>query len=261
MQPTFFSQHGEDIIALRAFDRSRGPRFFVEVGMIDGRRFSNTLALEQHGWRGVCVEAHPGFVDRVRRNRPNSAVVHCAAADRAGVLPFHADPRGDLSGLAPRDADQMRDRFGDDFQGYRVVDVPVRTLDDILTEANAPRDIEIVSIDIEGGELAALQGFDLDRWRPRLLILEADDDPALDTLRSHLRPFGYRLARRVGVNAMFTRSRLDAWRVRAVRVDRQVLHTANPMDATTDDRLMFPSAYETRGDYGRRLLRTLRPAA
>lgn len=258
MSQTFYSQHGEDVIALRAFDRSRGPRFFVEVGMIDGRRFSNTLALEERGWRGVCVEAHPGFVARVRRNRPNSTVVHCAAADRAGVLPFHADPRGDLSGLAPRDSGQMRDRFGEDFRGYEVIDVPVRTLDDILAENDAPQNMEVVSIDIEGGELAALRGFDLDRWRPRLLILEADDDAALDALTNHLQPRGYRLARRVGVNAMFTRSRLDAWRIRAVRVDRRVLHTANPMDHAAADRVMYPSAYETRGDYGRRLLRTLR---
>ena len=155
MSQTFYSQHGEDIIALRAMARSRRPGFFVEVGMIDGRRFSNTLALEEPAGAGVCVEAHPGFVQRVRDNRPNSRVVHCAVADRAGVLPFHADPRGDLSGLTARPADEMRHRFGSDFRGYDVVDVPVRTLDDILIETNAPRRIDVVSIDIEGGELAA----------------------------------------------------------------------------------------------------------
>lgn len=257
MGNTFYSQHGEDIIALRAFARSRGPRFFVEVGMIDGRRFSNTLALEQHGWHGVCVEAHPGFVDHVRRNRPNSKVIHCAAADREGTLPFHADPRGDLSGLTRRDNDEMRDRFGDDFQGFETVDVPVRTLDDLLTEANAPRNMEVVSIDIEGGELAALHGFDLDHWRPRLLILEADDDEALRDLCNHLHPYGYHLARRVGVNAMFTRSRPDAWRVRMARVNQRVLHTANPIDQNGEDRVMIPSAYETRGEYVRRCFNSL----
>ena len=66
---------------------------------------------------------------------------------------------------------------------------------------------------------------------------------------------------RIGVNAMFTRNRLDAWRMRAVHVDQSVLHTANPMDDVTTDRVMIPSAYETRGDYGRRMLRTLRMAA
>jgi len=258
----FYSQYGEDIVALKAMGRVRGPRYFVEVGVIDGVRLSNTLALERRGWRGLLVEAHPGFVGLVRANRPGSTVVHAAAADVTGrTMPFHADPRGDLSSLVPRDDAEMRRRFGRWFRGYEVVEVPVRTLDDMLEEANAPAGMEVVSIDIEGGELAALRGFDLGRWRPRMLILEADDADALAALSAHLRPRGYRLARRIGVNALFTRGWLDRWRVRLAKVDQPVVHTANPMDRDAHDALVMPAAFETRGAYARRLAGTLRRAA
>lgn len=247
--PTFYSQHGEDVIAWKVFGRSDAPRYFVEVGVIDGIRFSNTLALEQRGWRGLCVEAHPRFVERVRANRRGSTVIHAAASDARGTLPFYADPRGDLSSLLARDAGEMRRRFGDDFRGFEPIDVPARTLDDMLEEAGAPRDMEVISIDIEGAEPAALRGFDLARWRPRLLILEADDSAALAWLRQWLEPRGYKFARMVGVNAMFCRLRFDAARVRLARVDRPVLHTANPSDHGAVNRVILPSAYETRSQY------------
>lgn len=248
-QPSFYSQHGEDVIAWKVFGRSEGPHYFVEVGVIDGQRFSNTLALEHRGWHGLCVEAHPKFVELVRKNRPGSTVIHAAASDTNGTMPFHADPRGDLSSLHIRDATEMKQRFGDDFRGFETVDVPVRTLDDMLASAGAPVGLEVVSIDIEGAELAALRGFDLERWQPRMLILEADDAKALKAYRDWLEPRGYKFARMVGVNAVFCRLRFDAARVRLARVDQTVLHTANPMDRGTVNRVIIPSAYETRSEY------------
>lgn len=258
----FFSQHGEDIVTWKTLSRSKGPRYFVEVGMIDGKRFSNTLAFEQRGWRGLCVEAHPGFVDFVRRHRPNSTVVHAAEPELHGkTLPFYADPRGDLSSLNPRDEQEMKERFGHWFQGYDVVDVPVRTLDDMLYQAHAPRGIELVSIDIEGGEIDALRGLNLDYWRPRILIIEADNPQALSGLGQHLTPHGYRLARVVGVNAVYTRTRLDSVRVRLARVDQRVLHTAHPTDRSIGDAWIIPSAYETRSQFATRIVRNFARAA
>lgn len=261
-EPMFYSQHGEDVIAWKVLRDSPGPRYFVEVGMIDGVRFSNTLALEQRGWRGLCVEAHPGYVGQVRRNRSGSTVIHAAAADVTGVtLPFHADPRGDLSSLVERDPQQMQARFGRWFQGYDVVHVPVRTLDDMLEQAQAPQGLELISIDIEGGEVAALRGLNLDRWQPRLLVIEADDAQAQAALDAHLLPLGYHRARRVGVNVFYARTRLDAWQVRLARVDCRVFHPAHPVDPTVQDQWIIPSAYETRSQYALRLLGRLAGAA
>jgi FkbM family methyltransferase len=258
----FYAQHGEDIVAYKALQRSQGPRYFVEVGMIDGKRFSNTLAFEHRGWRGLCVEAHPAYVEMVRTNRPNSTVVHAAAADVSGqTMPFYADPRGDLSSLVARDESEMKKRFGHWFKGYDVVHVPVRTLNDMLREANAPTDFELLSIDIEGGELAALRGLDLDHWKPRVLILEADDNQALSELNDYLAPHHYTCARRVGINAIFTRYAADAWRIRLAKLDDRVLHTAHPTDHTIPDQIIIPSTFETKSQYLKRLIRTVASAA
>ena len=65
-----------------------------------------------------------------------------------------------------------RDRMAPGAEPERVIEVPVRTLDDVLIEARAPVEFELLSIDVEGHELEVLGGFDLARWRPRLILLE-----------------------------------------------------------------------------------------
>jgi len=258
----FYSQHGEDIIAWKIFQHSSGPKYFVEIGMVDGIRFSNTYALERRGWHGLCVEAHPHFVDMVRQHRPASTVVHAAAADVSNTnIDFYMDPRGDLSSLIAHDESEMKGKFGHWFKGYEKVRVPARTLNDMLKQANAPRFMEVVSIDIEGAELTALRGFDLNYWRPRLLILEADDAAQRHKLNEYLQPQGYQLARMVGINALYTRKTIDAFRIRLVRVDQKVLHTANPMDQSVTDQLFIPIAFETRSQHAMRVLRTMMLAA
>jgi Methyltransferase FkbM domain len=82
-----------------------------------------------------------------------------------------------------------------------TIDVPIRTLDDILEEAKAPVPIDFVSIDVEGHEVEVLSGFDLMRWRPRLVLIE-DHVTTLATHRCLTRA-GYRLIRRTGLNGWY----------------------------------------------------------
>jgi len=245
--PRFYAQHGEDVVLWHALEASDAPRFFVEVGVIDGRRYSNTLAFEERGWRGVCVEAHPDYVELARRNRPASRVVHAAASDHeAASAPFHAEPRGALSSLASRDEAVMRAKYGAFFSGFTTVDVPLRTLDSILRDADAPTDLELVSIDVEGSELAVLAGFDLARWRPRVVIAEANDAPSAASLCTAMSAAGYTLARVIGgANHLFAKSRADLRALRDAHVDCAYVHTRHPIDGAGPDHHVVPDPPRT----------------
>lgn len=58
-----------------------------------------------------------------------------------------------------------------EFFGHTMT-IPVRTLDDILTEACAPRPLDFLPIDIEGHEIEVLSGFDFASRRPWLILIE-----------------------------------------------------------------------------------------
>jgi len=83
----------------------------------------------------------------------------------------------------------------------RVIDVPIRTLDGILEEAKAPAGFDFLSIDVEGHEIEVLRGFDIGRWRPRLILIE---DHVGDLAKHRfLKSAGYRLVRRYENNGWY----------------------------------------------------------
>jgi FkbM family methyltransferase len=189
---TVFPDHAEERLKAEFFGAQTG--FFVEVGANDPRQGSQTFALEQAGWRGVLVEPQPDLAEALKTGRTAQVFpVACSSPDNAGRtmslylagMLSSLDSRLAVTGLRPE----------------RTIEVPVRTLDDILTEAAAPAPIDFLSIDIEGHETQALAGFSFARWRPRLVLIEDH----LTSLAKHrlLTRSGYRLIRRTGLNAWY----------------------------------------------------------
>ncbi len=174
--------------------------YFVEVGANEPRLRSQTFHLEQAGWAGVLIEPQPELAHRLRNER-SARVFACACSspDNAGrALPLHvAGPLSSLdrSGMAPSAVPE------------RVIEVPVRTLDGILEEAGAPAGFDFLSIDVEGHELDVLRGFDLARWRPRLILLE--DHVADLSKHRYLQARGYRIVRRYENNGWYVPADAD----------------------------------------------------
>ena len=179
---------------VREFFGGARSGFFVEVGANHPQFASQTWHLEQLGWTGVLVEPQPDLADNLRRHRTARVfAVACSSQTNAGQqMKFHV--AGALSSLDP-------DRMAPGAELQRVIEVPIRTLDDVLIEAQAPVPIDLVSLDVEGHELQVLDGFTLGRWQPRLILLEDH----VGDLSKHrfLSAQGYRLIRRVENNGWY----------------------------------------------------------
>lgn len=186
---TIFPQHVEDELK-RAYLRDIDRGTFVEVGANQPEESSQTFALEQSGWTGILVEPQPDLADQLRRRRSAKVfAVACTSRRNAGshmtlyLAGGHSsfDPRLNLAEVKPHGA----------------IAVPTRTLDQILNEADVAS-IDFISIDVEGHELDVFDGFDLQRWSPRLILVE----DLLLHLRLHryLTRQGYRWLRRTGIN-------------------------------------------------------------
>ncbi len=84
----FYSQSGQDKGALSVTRHKSEPKFFVDIGAYDGINTSNTLALEECGWTGICVEANPEIFATLANNRPNAINLQFAVASFDGHLNF-----------------------------------------------------------------------------------------------------------------------------------------------------------------------------
>ena len=60
-------------------------------------------------------------------------------------------------------------------EGVKATDVPTTTLNDVLDQAGLSR-IDFLSMDIELAEPKALGGFDIDRFQPSLVCIEASPE-------------------------------------------------------------------------------------
>ncbi|WP_431856962.1 FkbM family methyltransferase [Azospirillum sp.] len=196
----------------------RGDGTFVEVGAFDGETYSNTVFLADIGWRGLYIEPVPAFAAacaRRHRHNPDVRVVACAAGAEAGEAVLSV---GDaLSTLSGEQMALYRMRGWDTgvFSGKRLT-VPVRPLDAVLREHRLAPGFELLVVDVEGGEDAVFDGFDLEVWRPRMLIVELHDrNPAYQgvpgvadrhaAVRRHIGERGYEACYADAVNTVFLR--------------------------------------------------------
>ncbi len=168
--------------------------YFVEVGANEPRLRSQTWHLEQAGWTGVLIEPQPDLATELRAMRMAKVfAVACSGPENEGrTMPLHvAGPLSSLdrAGMAP----------GADPE--TVIEVPIRTLDSVLEEAQAPAHFDFLSIDVEGHEIEVLRGFDIARWQPRLILME--DHVADLSKHRYLKAAGYRIARRYENNGWY----------------------------------------------------------
>jgi FkbM family methyltransferase len=200
-RPEARSQNGEDALLWDLVGRKdRG--FFVEAGAYDGYTFSVSYLFECVGWRGVLVEPLPDRAAECEVRR-RSRVVQ-AALSHPGAAP---------TATFARDVQvEWNSRLAEPGGGGGDT-VPVTTLETVLAGHAGP--IDFVVLDLEGQELAALAGLDLERRRPRALLIE--NESASAKLRDELEPRGYGYVASLANNDLFLHSTELALRERLGR--------------------------------------------
>lgn len=165
--------------------------FFIEAGANDGLAQSNTYYFERmRGWSGILIEPVPDLCARCSRERPRSSVVQAALV--APDFP-HPDVEMQYAGLmsvvdGAFGDPAMRDRHvevGLQQQGVGKtysIRVPARTLSAIIDAESGGREVDLLSLDVEGAELQALRGLNLARHAPRFICVEARDPKGLADL-------------------------------------------------------------------------------
>jgi len=200
---TYYSQHGEDFLINKIFN-GKTEGYYVEIGCLDGIEFSNTYFFEKKGWKGACLEAHHDFISDLKKNRPNSSIVHCAVgeADKENVT-FYANKAGSLSTLDKNEEERWKKNYADDFHGFEEQKVSMRTLTSIFNELKV-KTIDFVSLDIEGYEVKALLGLDFSKYKPKVFIIEYKDETHKNDLEKILFKNQYHFIAKIGCNLFYS---------------------------------------------------------
>lgn len=162
--------HAKEEIIVRDFFQDRRDGVFLDVGCWHPVSDSNTYYLEEHlGWSGIGVDALPELAPKWKRRRPKSKFANFLVTDRSGGEEiFHrADDMSDISSVEKLEKDP-----GGAPVKLTEIKVPIITLTKLLDD-HGIKQIDFLSMDIEGHEPPALAGFDIDRFKPALACVEA----------------------------------------------------------------------------------------
>lgn len=212
------AQFGEDRLLAEHFG-ARNTGFYVEVGAYDGEDMSNTYFFESIGWCGILIEADPALAEKCRAVRPRSQVVNCAAVAPGSDTEVTFQVSEDCKGLSSLVLDEDHLQRIQTFTGALKVSnikVPARTLDSILEE-HGVKEINFMTIDVEGFEWEVLQGCALERWRPEILLLERNALFPDERIMKLLEGADYTHLRTTGVNDWFLRSPVGSARALSYR--------------------------------------------
>ena len=172
--PAHYSEHEEEWIVRDFFNDRRGGTF-VDVGANHYKTHSNTYYLESAlGWSGVAIDPQAAFAEDYRLHRPRTRYFPLFVSDTSDAnATLYQVKENSLVASADRD---FAERAGTNAKdaSHRAQEVTVSTirLTDLLDRLGVAR-FDFLSIDVELAEPKVLAGFDIDRFRPALVCIEA----------------------------------------------------------------------------------------
>lgn len=203
----YVSQSGQDVVVERVFKGKTGGTF-LDVGAYDGVTGSNSLYFEKWcGWTGVLVEPVKQSRDAAEKWRSSPCLPY-AVSDQDGEASFIAVTHGftQMSGLeGSYDARMLGRVRADPRHAEDRITVETRTLNAIFDESGLS-EVDFLSLDIEGGELAALEAFDFEKHRVGVWAIE--NNTGGSQIAQLMRKHGYNLAEFCGVDEIYTHNTL-----------------------------------------------------
>jgi hypothetical protein len=186
-----YSQVHQDNIILRlsqANDQKRDVKhngnkpvkYFVDLASNDALTLSNTLHLEQNGWKGLCIEPNPMYWYRLAAYRQCTVIGAFVGGAEDGkevdvILSNHV-----FGGIVGQGFDNVKSKPE---EKRNLV-----TISTIFKESNVPNVIDYMSLDVEGAESLVMQVFPFDTYKVMFLTIERPKDD----LRELLKQKGYR---------------------------------------------------------------------
>lgn len=185
------------------FGPSKTDGHFVEVGAYDGESFSNTSGLADMGWNGLYIEPIKDLASKCasRHARNKVLVANLAVGPEEKIVEIYY---GHTLTTLKQEQVEMYEQIDwakghHQGQKFQVKQIP---LDKVLKKSSVPVGFDLLVVDVEGYEFEVFKSFDLTHWKPRVMIVEIEDNhPSFQkfpgfvqecrALRDHIKNHGY----------------------------------------------------------------------
>jgi len=172
----YYSQFGHDKWVVESLLPHVKKGVFVDVGAHDGVSFSNTLRLEQLGWKGMAIEPIPHIYEKLIKNRTCTTIQGCIGP-KEGLAKFRLIKGYSemLSGLIDEYDERHLKRIQKevDLYGGEVEDIEVKCYNfNSLMNSHGITKIDYLSVDTEGAEFKILKSINFKKIKISVIGVE-----------------------------------------------------------------------------------------
>ena len=195
-------QYMQDAFLDQVVFKGKTDGFFLDIGANDGVTINNSWFFEnRRGWKGICFEPNPDVFAKLASNRKCDCI-EAALCDRDGEATFVKVEGGAemLSGLESSMDDDHKRRIANENSGIRHITVKTRDINSLLAERGITS-IDLISLDIEGGELELLSKIDLSKIRVKALTIENNHKDR--QMKKFMDRYGFKLIQYLGADEIY----------------------------------------------------------
>ena len=158
-----YSHWGIDLIITKLLD-SKNRGIYIDVGCHHPFLNNHSYLLYKSGWEGINIDIDYNSIDMFNFFRKSDVNIQTAVTDHKGEV--------DLFFYHNRAAkNTISKEFGSDAKEQKKINSD--TLNNIIENSKFKNSkIDFVSIDVEGNEMNVLNGFNLKKYKPKLILLE-----------------------------------------------------------------------------------------
>ena len=165
-----YAQCGEDLIIQYIFSAlGRREIRYLDIGAHHPSYLSNTYYFYTRGHRGVCVEPDASLLGPFRKARPADTLLNIGVAPSEGSAEFFVMSTPTLNTFSRQEAERFASYGKQKIE--RVEQVRIRNINDVIAE-NFDGAPNLLSLDVEGLDLAILESLDFGRYAPDVCCVE-----------------------------------------------------------------------------------------
>jgi FkbM family methyltransferase len=146
------------------FFKKKVRGFYIDVGCHQPFLNNNTYRLYRRGWTGINIDLDFNTIDMFNFFRKKDLNIQAAVSNtkkEKNLYFFHN--RSAINTLSEETGIKAKE----------VRKIQTTTLNKIIENSRfKDQEIDYISIDVEGHELSVLEGLDLRKYKPKLVILE-----------------------------------------------------------------------------------------
>ena len=198
----FFSQSGQDKIIKNYFFQNKKNGFFVEIGAYDGIEGSNCYHFEKYmNWQGIAIEPSQIQYDKLKNNRTCKTINKAISNDKKDVeflevIEGLTQMSGINNNFFQRNINIITKNSASKTKSFKIKTI---TFDQVISKNS---EIDYLSIDIEGGEMALLNSINFNDYEIKVISVE-NNIPEIQNFKNFFDDKNFIYFDRVGQDEIF----------------------------------------------------------